>query len=440
MHKGATDSSKSVLLDYISPIPPISLYRSILNRHWAVACSLLDFVILKGVMVASSLFLIATPVELSDQRQISFRAAFNEFNLWKFVESRDPSNWGTIENNYDHGTAYNVPSNPIYSYIARLNGANQDLNRTQNGLTFQTLKVDEQLENVTSLSAVVTTFVPNVTCERADIEFHNNSTTPVSIHSSSCFLESDFDIPWFDSQCQASGVCLQYDIRRANCTRVNNDKPASPFLTYLNQTTQDLRFSLRMVSYKNTSSGLTLLKSPATICKVDYNLQQAKLVQDLSQNRVSLTLPDALVSNSRFQNLTGIELGEMLFAALNGITGDIDPNFAGVGVISILPLMVFAKWIGRSLQTLLEQENMSRAAKAVFEGLASQLAQQFIPVPSQQTEEGSCVHVATRLRVQPPSLWVMFAGFVVLPNYSIPDTTLRTSIPSSTKKPWVNCL
>ena len=47
LRKGSAAASKTILLDYMSPITPVSCYRAIFNKHWAVVASIISLWILK---------------------------------------------------------------------------------------------------------------------------------------------------------------------------------------------------------------------------------------------------------------------------------------------------------------------------------------------------------------------------------------------------------
>ena len=46
MRQGPTAASQSILLDYITPMLPISLWQALKNRHWAVVDSTMSYLML----------------------------------------------------------------------------------------------------------------------------------------------------------------------------------------------------------------------------------------------------------------------------------------------------------------------------------------------------------------------------------------------------------
>lgn len=58
LQKGPISVDKFLLLDYISPILPSSLWKAIKNRHWAVAMSILGHPLILGTLVFSTGLLI----------------------------------------------------------------------------------------------------------------------------------------------------------------------------------------------------------------------------------------------------------------------------------------------------------------------------------------------------------------------------------------------
>jgi hypothetical protein len=47
---GPSPAEKTLLLDYISPIPPIGLWIAIKNRHWAVVLSIVGQLLILGTV------------------------------------------------------------------------------------------------------------------------------------------------------------------------------------------------------------------------------------------------------------------------------------------------------------------------------------------------------------------------------------------------------
>ena len=56
LRKGPATASKSILLDYISPVTPVSCYRAIRNKHWAVVAGITSLWILKLMVRRLTLF------------------------------------------------------------------------------------------------------------------------------------------------------------------------------------------------------------------------------------------------------------------------------------------------------------------------------------------------------------------------------------------------
>ncbi|KAJ6439890.1 cutinase transcription factor 1 alpha [Purpureocillium lavendulum] len=78
---GPTTADKSLLLDYVSPILPTSLWMALRNRHWAVAMSILGHLLILGTTVFSTGLLILEPTVMSQQSG-DFRVK-SEFKLDK---------------------------------------------------------------------------------------------------------------------------------------------------------------------------------------------------------------------------------------------------------------------------------------------------------------------------------------------------------------------
>lgn len=54
LRTGPSSADKTLLLDYISPLLPVSLWRAIGNRHWAVVMSIAGQLLILGTVRLSS--------------------------------------------------------------------------------------------------------------------------------------------------------------------------------------------------------------------------------------------------------------------------------------------------------------------------------------------------------------------------------------------------
>jgi hypothetical protein len=64
LRTGPSSADKTLLLDYISPLLPVSLWMAIRNRHWAVVMSILGQLLILGTVRLSNMrqFSLASPV------------------------------------------------------------------------------------------------------------------------------------------------------------------------------------------------------------------------------------------------------------------------------------------------------------------------------------------------------------------------------------------
>jgi hypothetical protein len=79
--------AKSLLLDYISPNPMVSFFRSLKHLHWPVAAVLLGSFVIKVLIVVSTGLFILNPVTLPREvslhmtERFEFPASFNATNV-----------------------------------------------------------------------------------------------------------------------------------------------------------------------------------------------------------------------------------------------------------------------------------------------------------------------------------------------------------------------
>ncbi|KAL7904247.1 hypothetical protein GGI35DRAFT_463719 [Trichoderma velutinum] len=90
LRTGPSSADKTVLLDYISPLLPVSLWMAIKNRHWAVTLSLIGQVLILGTTISSTGLLILEPTQVSKGDQ-----KFELSSKFQLDQSIDPNEaWG----------------------------------------------------------------------------------------------------------------------------------------------------------------------------------------------------------------------------------------------------------------------------------------------------------------------------------------------------------
>ena len=148
-------ASKSLLLDYLSPIQLVSLWRACKNRHVAVVASILGFTVLKLLTIASTDLFVVIPTHIASTN--TTLAAATTFNSSTYRSQSSAVNADGIAN-LDPSVAYLVYG-ILHQGMAYPAG-------TKKGVAYETFgfPVDNQHMNA-SVSAVVNAFYPTSVCE-----------------------------------------------------------------------------------------------------------------------------------------------------------------------------------------------------------------------------------------------------------------------------------
>ncbi|KAI0410550.1 hypothetical protein F5X98DRAFT_385407 [Xylaria grammica] len=209
---------------------------------------------------------------------------------------------------------------------------------------------------------------------------------------------------------------------RVNCSEdlsmlgVSPDDFNTPLIPIDSKTPYDLRIALIEIDsafcdgISSSPDQVDWLTTPpngtATVCKIDYNLEEIRMVQTTGRNDFQLdTLDSSSTPNHRFSNFTGLELGEVMLALIgwwdNGLT------FSNIMIKSLANPSATSDWF-------LDEELLLNRTQVTLSGIAAQVLQQYALVPGNDTAEGTCLYSENRLHIQPISLWSLVADFVLL--------------------------
>ncbi|KAI0551182.1 hypothetical protein F4679DRAFT_539599 [Xylaria curta] len=409
-----TDASKSLLLDYISPLQVKSLYRATKNRHWAVAASTLGFMILKFITIVSTVLFHSSPTLQSRTVPVITGSKFSESTFWNFV------GW-----NREHSSHVVSSPGPLYAYEGIVENGLPYPNGTIERYAFQDVSLLEMRENVTSLTSLVTAFRSNVSCEISSTQLdsavdleewvrsHTTITTPTCLASNLTNRESI--ISPLDPYLQDDPPhVLTFTFTPVNCSTngtVSSTSPDNNPASIQSDTLPDLRLAIIIKVYTAPRTGLsfpenfTLSRSAATVCAVDYDLREMYLNQDLTTRAITLDNSRSESDSHKFNNLTKSELAESVFALVAGHAEDRN-------VLDLMKATLKDPLPG--YESLMDEGNLTSSASKVLGGLMAQMVQQFVLVPDAAVMNGTARFAENRLHVLPFSLWIMVTASIVL--------------------------
>ncbi|KAI0455003.1 hypothetical protein F5B21DRAFT_524156 [Xylaria acuta] len=425
MGQGPIDSHKSMLLDYISPFQATSFYKAIKNGHWSVAASILGFAILKVAMVISTALLVSLPTELSESIPITSTSDFSDSSIWRSVTSVGRPGPAFTYAADGRGGSYHLPSpGPIFAYQGVLDGLPDPMG-TQDGAAFQTVDLPVTKATTEKILARVHALIPQIDCEHARTTFYFEPEPPhsaapyintlvnVSLDSPSCSV-GHFASTVLIPVCRHSGY--NPTIVRVNCSEdfsisaVGDSDYDFPEIIIDSKTPYDLRLAIIAMNdtdceRKGVQWNTMPPKATGTICKIDYNIQQIELVQDLVLGRLQMNIPNYPTSNYQLPNVTGLELGEFILSLV--IFWDDGTRFPNLMKKALRDPAASPTWF-------LSQNVLTDTSQDVLKGIAAQVAHSLLVVPANETINGTSTYTEDRLHIQPIALWGLVASFIIL--------------------------
>ncbi|KAJ8132865.1 hypothetical protein O1611_g763 [Lasiodiplodia mahajangana] len=429
-------ASQNLLLDYVSPLQFITLYKSLRNRHWLTALGVLTFAILKLAMLFSTALLISTPT--SDDSclvPVTVDSNFNTTALWATIPN--------LERTLGDGTSYVVLGNPsslayslvapesIYKFEGVMKKDPKDFPGIERDIVFQTFAPLPTTRNMTRIFANVRAFIPNITCEVSQVVLHSSmleNERYLDLDSPSCSAGHLGGTLWMTVEPCYPNCSLwhePFDMLRVNCSEgpdaweyLYASIPINEFTPY------DLRFVLVAVDLfvTNTNTHAALLypdgtnytatdlyvkpiQNEAVLCKFDYHIQDIRLAMDTKTKLFRVDELNFSLPRSRLSGLTGIQLGEILYSLL-----------AYEGFHKLREVLVEYSRSETAIQQPavdLDAQAIVKAAPHVLGGIAAHFLRERGIVTDNITINGTGVCYENRLHVHAITLWGLVSIFIL---------------------------
>ena len=401
----STDSTpqRSLLLDYISPMQIVSLYKSLRQRHYPVVLSVAGFIVLKLVILVSTTLCVPQQTLHVETKSIQYTSSFNASTLWSQITDRNTT--GT--NPY---SSANVTLDFPWRYLNQLNGQAPDPNRVINNMTFQSFTLSASKDNITSSTAAVDVFISYVTCEAAEVGLPNNSMDGINptFDSNTCSIGQDENLSIED----LSGWerLLIGDLRQCS------------------KRTDDLRFVIGAFDFNiNALGSLSVTRTTAVMCKMDFRISKANLTQSPFSGLVNWTDPDKDAGTP--VDLNSAELSRMIWTGLRDNeelqTQDYLDSHLWLGVIPPTPIFdLMPKPSGYNSPEEMDgnffnQDELGRAATSLFQGLALQFVTSQLLQPANVGGIGSVTASQKKLYIKAVPLIIIIVCFAVMTCFTI---------------------
>ena len=397
----STDSTpqRSLLLDYISPMQIVSLYKSLRQRHYPVVLSVAGFIVLKLVILVSTTLCVPQQTLHVEARPIQYTSSFNASTLWSQIRDRNTTGTGEYY-------SFNFTAGLLWGYLRQLNGQAPDPTRVKDNMIFQSFTSSVSKNNITSSTAAVDVFIPNVTCEAAE----------VGRNTSDMFVIT----PTFDTNTCSLGHDGEFSVD----TDWGPEMALFGDIGQYSERTDDLRFVIGAFDYKtNTINGsVSVTRTTAVMCKMGFRISKANLTESPFGNLVELTNLDKDAGTR--VDLNNAELSRLIWTGcLQGNHMQTETDFQEINVVTSPKSMflLMQKYLNMStdLNGFFDQDKLKQAATSLFQSLTLQLGTSQLLQPANVGGIGSVTVSQNKLYIKAVPLIIMIVCFAVMSCFTI---------------------
>ncbi|KIX03597.1 uncharacterized protein Z518_07150 [Rhinocladiella mackenziei CBS 650.93] len=423
LQRGDAPSNTTILLDYISPLQIVSFWTSLKNRHWIICLTILAFFILKLItLVSTGLFFTDLRTALTTHANISTSTSFDGslYNASAYLGVTDSSLFYT---------AYAVMAKGL-----------PDAEGTQGRFAYQSLSLTDNVPGTNAtINTVVDVFVPSFNCEKAEVTINLQPANTTDQHpddtinllSPPCkLLAGAMPIYALNPQLykcpsrQLSGL-----MQRVDCSGQNTSTPVGNWQLL---TITDMRYSQTPVANNSGEADVSdfefstwsteVAQVSSIVCRPSYTIQKRPISYDFTQTLTNITLGAEIVSSNRsLEQFKDEDLGVMFTSAYSA-AALMFGNKADSETAEEYPDTMFrtmAEISGGSYENLLDANVMMEAAEKVFDHVAVQIAVKNLLRQQTTPLAGDINTMEERLYVRALALWIMVAGFALLPVISV---------------------
>lgn len=432
LRNGPQPADKTVLLDYMWPLQVVSFVKAVKNKHFAVASTILVFMLLKLIIVISTTLFVPESSSFSQNVQINLLAKFDAQGFWNstpaptrmggYLPSTDTyaPYWAYILGGYVGVTFPNVSADPVWTFSHR--------SKDEVSTAFTSFSVDSEIPGTpVSVSAIIDISQVNATCEPA-IAYWSQDIPGVSINLT--LLSPSCDIGPFKLNAYVAEPTSPtesgraFKVIRANCTSgglANNVEVNT-------NTFHDVKYALiaienhlqpREVSDQSDNSvhnSFQVQRVAAVVCNMEYSIHRGKASSSSSDlfNPNSLTIEEEI--EHQLFNFTNLEFSEVIIGSLqaaSGISNNSDIAADSNGGSALLALMTDSDPSIGSFDALFDVTALQVRAQEALAGVGQEVLRYYFLLPDNRDSQGSVEYLQQRLHVRPTALWAM-AGLFAL--------------------------
>ncbi|KAI1120722.1 hypothetical protein F5Y10DRAFT_257808 [Nemania abortiva] len=415
LHRDPQDATKTVLLDYIWPFQGTSFAVALKNRHLAVATTILNFALLKLVMIISTtLFVLGGRSSSQDVRA----RLLTKFDTTNYLNSTKP------------GNHYIVTSDPAWDYLDLREEYPDAAPPLELSTAFTNYSISSQLPGGADKASVqVDVFQVNATCENTTIDLSQNGPAKsfnLTLSTPSCDI-GRIEVLACSSQnaafCGSGARYFQSGL--VGCT---GQGYADVNLDDIRAATDEYRLAIVTIE-----SDLTRTSEPETFpadfnvdvrriaavsCALEYSINQGIAYGPaFDTNKVdSLEIMDE--PQGQIHNLTGLDiLDAIIISASNASATNTSYSITLMynGYLDLLGLLTDSRSITpTTFDPLLNVSSLRSRAEETLTGLSHQLMRRYFFSPDDTATSGSIDYTEQRLYTRAAALWAMVGLLAII--------------------------
>jgi hypothetical protein len=400
-----TTPEHSVLLDYVSPIWPKTLYKACRRRHHSVYLALLAFLILKLAILVSTALFFPDLTPRTRTVPVTYKTSFSSSPLWNSFGPRGDPDLADFPYYADAVNDTGI----LWEYLKELNGDAPDRTIVQNSMVLQSFDLLNVADNATSFAADIEIFSPLVSCVIPDITLiQEPSQVDMLVDKSNCSI----------------GRRNSSDLHLQPSAAVDADDGwlFRTGLLFCHGSADDARFifsvfkNLTGAAITNGTDSPAYEKAAVVICKTDFSMDRATATWTSSNGSVQLT--NIRPGAGERIDLSGYELSRILYTTLrHGYNVQTEAELPARTAVDIWPALfriMYKASDASSWDEFLDPETLRDRLQQVFGGLLLQVGRLRLLQPSDDVVNGDVTFSQNRLHIRLEPLITMIVSFGML--------------------------
>lgn len=373
LYEESSSCPRTVLLDYISPMNPITLFQSMRHKNLDVAITSAGILLLQSTLVLSTNLFLLAQVQVGQPQDLIVTRSFNDSADLSALSTR-------IKNQTFH---YNG-SNPANIVLQNLVLDPTFPPGTSSSYAYESFST--MAGPAGYMQARVDGFTSNLACREASIDHSADFSCSIVQVPTSPEDGTMFNVNQSSVQISAPGCRLIGSPQPGDCSVPVDGPYGFAMLGYCNNETAASAFR---IAISNTHlSGRTTNASTTVICEVSYSIEQVTVLANVGRDGAATSSEPRITSetttNRQLANVTIRDLAEHVLNVTEETTSFWEMLLSSVAM---------------NASTLMDVEILANRSNMVFKAIAAQIAQQYLLKPADRPIKGKSIRDEARLQM-----------------------------------------